>query len=512
MSPSQKSGRNVSEPSDKMVDQEMTDVSMNETIATDTGIGEKGIKTPNRTDVLCGRGGNINTHPGNGTFRTLVEKNKRLYLTSRFKREKRVIAEGILQEIKRQNPPGRFLAKQDDVWVEISHEKARDKTSQALREGGPKIREEMKVEADARAREEPRTPVAGYSSSYDERSSDNYYGSENQQSHGSPNSFHNNTCNFMETMTSTFLCPSNLNDVRDDDRMHNTRPRRGNYQQQNGGNGYPREQYDRGNGWDQSRYHDHPREQYDRGNGWDQSRYHDHPREQYDRGNGWDQSHYHDNNTHEQYDPYGERSNYGHPSHQSQQARQNRYANSSNYDHPLNDPYDQNAQHSSNDVSAYDPNRFGTTSQPGADRHPASRHPASRHPASRHPASHYHRNEPRTPPPPEEDPYQSQSSWFCQSSMFDIFSWNANGDEPSNNIPKVHSIDIDEPLSSSEMKGSSLVNVFEDSANSVMEPLPFKSEENHTRNESMMSLTDSVLNDSAMNLLQTASLDLQFST
>jgi hypothetical protein len=477
MSPCKKSGRNLTESSNEMVDHEMTDVSINETIATDAGIGEKGIRTPNKTDVLCGRGGNINTHPGNGTFRTLVEKNKRLYLTSRFKREKRVIAEGILHEIKRQSPPGRFLLKKDDVWVEISHEKARDKTSQALREGGPKIREEMKVEADARAKEEPRTPMLGYSSSYDERSSDNYYGSGNQQSYGSPNSLHNNTCNIMETMASTFICPTNLHDVRDDDRMYNTRPQQGNYQQKNGGNG-----------WDQNNCHDH------------------NPREQYDRGNGWDQSRYHDHNPREQYDPYGERSNYGHPSHHSQQVRQNRYANSSSHDHHLKDPYHQNAQHSPNGVSAfapeqnYDPNRFGASSQPGVDRHPAS---------------HYHPNEPRTPPP-LEDPYQSQSSWmFCQSSMFDIFSWTINGDEPSNNIPKVNSIDIDEPLSSSEMKGSSLVNVFEDSTNSVMEPLPFKSE-NDANNESMMSLTDSVLNDSTMdstmNLLQTASLDLQFST
>ena len=44
-------------------------------------------------------------------FRQLVEKRKRVYLTARFKREKRLIASSIVSEIRAMDPPGRFLAR-----------------------------------------------------------------------------------------------------------------------------------------------------------------------------------------------------------------------------------------------------------------------------------------------------------------------------------------------------------------------------------------------------------------
>lgn len=112
-----------------------------------------------RNDVLFGRGGSINTNPGNERFRQLVDSRKRLYLTARFKREKRLIASNIVGEIHSLNPPGRFLAKVPVpeakkgerganalVWYEVDLDKARDKTSQALREGAPVIRMEMEGE------------------------------------------------------------------------------------------------------------------------------------------------------------------------------------------------------------------------------------------------------------------------------------------------------------------------------------------------------------------------------
>lgn len=96
-------------------------------------------------DVLCGRGGSINNHPGNEKYRHFVNRKKRIYLTARFKREKRLIAASIVQEIRNQEPPGRFLAKdgRSGEWYDIGDLKARDKTSQALREGAPEIRKEM---------------------------------------------------------------------------------------------------------------------------------------------------------------------------------------------------------------------------------------------------------------------------------------------------------------------------------------------------------------------------------
>mmetsp|Transcript_193 Transcript_193/g.192 ORF Transcript_193/g.192 Transcript_193/m.192 type:complete len:1154 (+) Transcript_193:587-4048(+) len=110
------------------------------------------IDTPNPNDVLCGRGGNINSHRGNEQFRGFVEKRKRVYLTARFKREKRLIASSIVNEIRAMDPPGRFLARMGSMkdnnvyWHDIGNEKARDKTSQALRENAPSIRAEIETE------------------------------------------------------------------------------------------------------------------------------------------------------------------------------------------------------------------------------------------------------------------------------------------------------------------------------------------------------------------------------
>jgi hypothetical protein len=117
---------------------------------------EERVCEPNPNDVLCGRGGSINSHGGNENFRKLVEKRKRVYLTARFKREKRLIASSIVTEIRNMNPSGRFLAKtagKDGPWYDIGDEKARDKTSQALRENAPTIRAEIEVEINAQIKE-----------------------------------------------------------------------------------------------------------------------------------------------------------------------------------------------------------------------------------------------------------------------------------------------------------------------------------------------------------------------
>jgi hypothetical protein len=113
------------------------------------------VEEPHDHDVLCGRGGSINSHPGNERFRQLVEKRKRVYLTARFKREKRLIANSILSEIRSIDPPGRFLSRdpKSGKWYDIGDEKARDKTSQALRENAPSIRAEIEVEINQKRAE-----------------------------------------------------------------------------------------------------------------------------------------------------------------------------------------------------------------------------------------------------------------------------------------------------------------------------------------------------------------------
>ena len=102
------------------------------------------IPAPHANDVLCGRGGGTNNHAGNEKFRDLVNEKKRLYLNS-SKREKPLVSKSIVESVRAQRPSGRFLQKDDKIglWYDIGDQKAREKTSQALREGAPVIRREI---------------------------------------------------------------------------------------------------------------------------------------------------------------------------------------------------------------------------------------------------------------------------------------------------------------------------------------------------------------------------------
>ncbi len=94
------------------------------------------------SDVLCGRGGAALRHAGNQTYRRLVNLNKGLYITC-LKTEKLKISRSIVAAIREQN--GRFLEKDanDDTWYDIGDKKAIEKTSQALRENQPKLRQKI---------------------------------------------------------------------------------------------------------------------------------------------------------------------------------------------------------------------------------------------------------------------------------------------------------------------------------------------------------------------------------
>jgi hypothetical protein len=97
------------------------------------------------SDVLCGRGGLTNNAPGNVFFRRLVRMKQESYLLA-TKREKAGVAREIVDMVRALDPPGRFLKKDSNgVWVEIGDRKAREKTSQALREGAPELRQELQT-------------------------------------------------------------------------------------------------------------------------------------------------------------------------------------------------------------------------------------------------------------------------------------------------------------------------------------------------------------------------------
>lgn len=97
-----------------------------------------GITEPGINDCLFGRGGGTNHHPGNKRYRKLVEEKKAKYLSSK-RLDKPLVAMEIINEWRALDPPGRFL-KQDEVtklWNDVGEKKAREKTSQALREKTP---------------------------------------------------------------------------------------------------------------------------------------------------------------------------------------------------------------------------------------------------------------------------------------------------------------------------------------------------------------------------------------
>jgi hypothetical protein len=116
-------------------------------VGTINGQAIRKVAAPRQHDVLCGRGGGINSHKGNRIFRDWVAERRTEYNLTTCKLEKVRIAKEVMDLVKNQQPPGRFLVRDDSGgigswWVEINDAKAMAKTSQALREGAPSIRAE----------------------------------------------------------------------------------------------------------------------------------------------------------------------------------------------------------------------------------------------------------------------------------------------------------------------------------------------------------------------------------
>lgn len=109
------------------------------------------ITKPTEHDVLCGRGGGTNNHPGNVKFRNVINEYKLRYLAA-SKVEKPKVARDVVDAWRRLDPPGRFLARKGDskkgpgsvkadgnVWYDVGDKKAREKASQCLRERTPDV-------------------------------------------------------------------------------------------------------------------------------------------------------------------------------------------------------------------------------------------------------------------------------------------------------------------------------------------------------------------------------------
>lgn len=87
----------------------------------------------NPNDVLLGRGGNTFRHVGNRKFREQARVLAHRYSQS-TKLEKSQLSRSLMQSVKQLNPPGRFLKKEKDFWVEVDEYVAREKASQCLRD------------------------------------------------------------------------------------------------------------------------------------------------------------------------------------------------------------------------------------------------------------------------------------------------------------------------------------------------------------------------------------------
>lgn len=97
------------------------------------------VKNVNNNDVLMGRGGITNSHVGNIRYRQLVQGFQINYLKLP-KMKKSSIAKTIVEMIHSRG--GRFLMQihEKKHWVEVEDIRAREKTSQALREKAPEIK------------------------------------------------------------------------------------------------------------------------------------------------------------------------------------------------------------------------------------------------------------------------------------------------------------------------------------------------------------------------------------
>jgi len=153
----QKPKRNI-----KRANQTSSEMMLNETFYANTANGAvRRIRTPGKHDVLSGRGGSVNAHPGNHQFRDWVAVRRVDYNLAHSKQDKAAICREVIAQVEELG--GRFLGREtpsSQFWVELDDERIMAKTSQALREGAPKIREEHKEELGAASKTKRRRSSA----------------------------------------------------------------------------------------------------------------------------------------------------------------------------------------------------------------------------------------------------------------------------------------------------------------------------------------------------------------
>lgn len=96
--------------------------------------GTEPVMDPLDNDVLFGRGGMTNSHPGNRRFRDVISLHRPDYIRAQ-KMDKPSVAAKIVRAMRSGPMGGRFLKKKDDgKWYDVGDRAAMEKTSQGLRE------------------------------------------------------------------------------------------------------------------------------------------------------------------------------------------------------------------------------------------------------------------------------------------------------------------------------------------------------------------------------------------
>jgi hypothetical protein len=90
-------------------------------------------------DVIFGRGGRSNHHPGNKMYRVQIKEKQSIYRSCENKREKTVIAQCVVDHVNK-NQKGRFLELDTTCnrWYLVPNNGARTKVGQALRDNNTK--------------------------------------------------------------------------------------------------------------------------------------------------------------------------------------------------------------------------------------------------------------------------------------------------------------------------------------------------------------------------------------
>ena len=92
------------------------------------------VETIRDTDVLCGRGGRSNHHPGNKRYRFVISEMRQAYKTTVGKSNKTDLSRAIVDHVCSYG--GRFLKREESTgrYYVLTRGESRKKTSQALRE------------------------------------------------------------------------------------------------------------------------------------------------------------------------------------------------------------------------------------------------------------------------------------------------------------------------------------------------------------------------------------------